>query len=255
MVAALSIVVHDDAAVASQTDTRVLPADCLRCRLAPKTLQTACLCAGGLRPGQMDLTRHDRLPKPACRGRPRPFVLIITGAPASGKTTLGCQLAASLHLPFLSKDLFKETLFDSLGWQDRDWSRRIGGASMALLFRVAGALLEADQSVALESNFYVGGETSQLRELGERYACQFIQVVCTAPSEILVERFVLRARSGQRHPGHVSEASFDEVLPRLLSERWEALELPGPAFTVDTAAGQVDVPVLVRRIAAVTERR
>ena len=112
----------------------------------------------------MHLTRHDRQAKPAGRGRPRPFVLIITGAPASGKTTLGRQLAASLHLPFLSKDLFKESLFDSLGWQDRDWSRRLGGASMALLFRVRGALLEADQSVALESNFYVGGETSQLRE-------------------------------------------------------------------------------------------
>ena len=184
----------------------------------------------------------------------RPVVLVITGAPASGKTTVGRLLAARLQIPFLSKDLFKETLFDSLGWQDRDWSRRLGGASVALLFRVAAALLEADRSVALESNFYAGGDTSELRQLGERYACQFIQVVCTAPAEMLVERFALRARSGQRHPGHVSEASFDEVLPRLLSERWGALDLPGPVFTVDTANGQWNLDDLALRIVALAER-
>jgi len=69
-----------------------------------------------------------------------PVALIITGAPASGKSTLGRQLAAALSLPYLSKDLFKETLFDSLGWQDRAWSQRLGGTSMALLFRSAEAL-------------------------------------------------------------------------------------------------------------------
>jgi predicted kinase len=185
--------------------------------------------------------------------QPRPVLLVITGPPASGKTTVGRQLAARLQIPFLSKDLFKETLFDSLGWQDRDWSRRLGGASMALLFRVTAALLEADRSVALESNFYAGGDTSQLRQLGARYACQFIQVVCTAPGEILVDRFEARARSGQRHPGHADVTSLDELLPRLLSERWEALDLPGPVFTIDTANGQVNVDDLVLRIVAQAE--
>jgi len=37
--------------------------------------------------------------------------------------------------------MFNETLFDNLGGQDRDWSRRLGGASIALLFRVAAAAL------------------------------------------------------------------------------------------------------------------
>ena len=37
-------------------------------------------------------------------------------------------------MPYLSKDLFKETLFDTLGWDDRGWSQQLGSASMALLF-------------------------------------------------------------------------------------------------------------------------
>jgi predicted kinase len=179
-------------------------------------------------------------------------VVIITGAPASGKTTLGRQLAAALGLPYLSKDLFKETLFDSLGWHDRNWSRRLGRASMALLLRSAEALLEAGQSVALESNFSAAWDTAQVRALGERHACQFVQVVCTAPGPTLVERFEQRERSGGRHPGHGGTAALDEILPRLLTERWDALELDGPVFIVDTTDGIVDIAALAHRISRVT---
>ena len=180
-----------------------------------------------------------------------PLVLIVTGPPASGKTTVGRQLAAALSLPYLSKDLFKETLFDSLGWHDRAWSRRLGEASLALLFGSAAALLEAGQSVALESNFYAAWDTPQLRDLQERYACQFVQLVCTAPGPTLVDRFERRERTGERHPGHCGAASLDEILPRLLAERWDALELEGPVFTVDTTEN-VDIETLARSISLAT---
>jgi tRNA(Arg) A34 adenosine deaminase TadA/adenylylsulfate kinase-like enzyme len=182
-------------------------------------------------------------------GKP-PMVLIITGAPASGKSTMGRQLAQALGLPYLAKDLFKETLFDSLGWEDRAWSRRLAGASMALLFRTAAALLEAGQSVALESNFYREWDTPQLRVLSEHFGCRFVQVVCTAPGTTLIERFERRIRTGERHPGHADATWLDEVLPRLLVERWEALDLDGPVFSVDTANGPIDVAGLCRRIRA-----
>jgi adenylylsulfate kinase-like enzyme len=39
-----------------------------------------------------------------------PVVLIITGPPASGKSTLRRKLARKLGLPFLGKDVFKEIL-------------------------------------------------------------------------------------------------------------------------------------------------
>lgn len=135
-----------------------------------------------------------------------PLVLIITGAPASGKTTIGRHLAAHLNLPYFSKDMFKEALFDSLGSIDRDWSRRLGMASMGLLYRCAETLLQAQQSFALECNFYAEWDTPQLRQLHERFGCRFVQVVCTADQATLVDRFARRATSGERHPGH-SDAS------------------------------------------------
>src|ERR1051325_5707184 len=100
------------------------------------------------------LTSYSSIVAMNTSARMPPLVLIITGPPASGKTTIGRPLASALGLPFLSKDVFKESLFNSLGSKDRDWSRQVGLASTRLLFRCAEALLEAGHSCALESNFY-----------------------------------------------------------------------------------------------------
>jgi predicted kinase len=179
-----------------------------------------------------------------------PLVLIITGPPGSGKSTLGRQLVHRLGIPLLSKDLFKETLFDRLGWSDRQWSRRLGGASTALLFRCAAALLEAGQSVALESNFYAAWDTPPLRELAERFGCRFVQVVCTASGSTLIERYKRRIETGERHPGHTESEPLEETLSRVLNGCWEALDLEGPVITVDTEHQTLDaaVDVIVKQI-------
>jgi predicted kinase len=163
-------------------------------------------------------------------------VVIITGPPASGKTTLARKLARQLHLPLLSKDLFKETLFDQFGWSDRDWSRRLGMASMALLFRSAGALLEVGHSVLLESNFYAEIDTGPLLRLAGEYGCGFVQIVCSASPATLEQRYRQRTLTGERHPGHTQSESLDDTVARLLGGRWEALALPGPVITVNTDA-------------------
>ena len=56
---------------------------------------------------------------------PTNYFVIITGPPASGKTSLGIKLVTELKLPFIFKDGIKELLFDSLGWKDRDWSKNL----------------------------------------------------------------------------------------------------------------------------------
>lgn len=162
------------------------------------------------------------------------MVLIITGPPASGKSTLGRQLARTLALPFLGKDMFKEILFDQLGWSDREWSRRLGAASMDLLYQTAAALLEAGQSVALEANFYSEWDTPKLLKLAEVSGCRFVQVVCTASKSTLADRYRQRSVDGPRHPGHTESEQLEETIARLFSGSWEALALEGPVISVDT---------------------
>lgn len=164
-----------------------------------------------------------------------PLLLVITGAPASGKTTIGKRLAADLGCTFLSKDLFKEVLFDELGWRDREWSMRLGSASMRLLYRVAAEVLNAGQSVAVESNFYPHWDNAPLSELQRRYDCRVVQVMCTAPGEVLWQRFERRNVSGERHPGHVDVTRMDELRPIIAEAPWPTLELDGPLLTIETS--------------------
>jgi predicted kinase len=62
-------------------------------------------------------------------------VVLVSGAPGAGKTTVAVPLAAALGLPLLSKDQIKETIFDALDFTDGDLeaSRRASAAAMQLL--------------------------------------------------------------------------------------------------------------------------
>ena len=66
-----------------------------------------------------------RLPGPSVSGRPastgrvaptpRPVLVLVTGAPGSGKTSLGSALADVLRVPFLARDAVRGGLFGTAG--------------------------------------------------------------------------------------------------------------------------------------------
>ena len=55
-------------------------------------------------------------------------VFLVTGLPATGKTTLARALAHALAAPLLSKDCIKEPLLEVLGAPDAHTSRRLSDA-------------------------------------------------------------------------------------------------------------------------------
>lgn len=85
-----------------------------------------------------------------------PALVVVTGLPAAGKTTIARELAATLDLPLLEMDAFKELLYETLGAEDRDRSREIGFAAFALLYHTTTRMLRASTSLVLEANFSVG---------------------------------------------------------------------------------------------------
>src|SRR5687768_2133644 len=89
----------------------------------------------------------------------QPNAVIVTGLPCTGKTTLARRLSADLKLPLICKDDIKETLFDTLGWRDREWSRKLGAATMRLLYMWVEEELAAGRSFIVECNFKVEYDT------------------------------------------------------------------------------------------------
>src|SRR5690348_7819166 len=178
-----------------------------------------------------------------------PPLVIVTGPPASGKTTLGRALAERLDMPFLYKDGIKETLFDTLGWSDREWSRRLGVATYALLFSMLEMELAARRSLVIESNFDAERDGPCFLALRERYGFRPVQVCCVADGAVLLERFRSRAATNERHPGHVELANIAEFEPVLLRGRLDPLPLDSLVIEVDTTDfAQVDVAAIVRKV-------
>lgn len=164
---------------------------------------------------------------------PTPLLILVSGPPGSGKTTLARKLAQDLHLPLLCRDDLKESLFESLGVRDRDWSRELGKASWHQLYTLTALQLGNRCSLIIESNFQPAHDREKLMEIKEGLSCTIVEVHCTASPDILLQRFRDRATSGERHPGHMDHADVPDFEHDLRSHAFAPMHL-GEVITVDT---------------------
>lgn len=157
--------------------------------------------------------------------------IVVSGAPGAGKTLLARPLAAELRVPLLSKDVVKEALFDELGIGDRLWSRRMGRASMAVLYRIAATTPAA----VIEAVFHRDVSIDDLHSLDK----PLIELHCQLDPDIAIARFEQRA-DHERHPGHLDSRQPRNKLEELVNEGCRPLGLGGPLLEVDTS-GTVDI--------------
>lgn len=126
--------------------------------------------------------------------------IVVTGLPATGKSTLARVIAARYGLPVIAKDRIKEQLLDVLPPQDDAASRRLSDASFAVLFALAADLAESRVDAVLEGNFRPDEHERAFAAAGG--AEVVAQVLCRVPEELRRERLAARAADPARHPGH-----------------------------------------------------
>jgi len=162
------------------------------------------------------------------------WFVLVAGWPGSGKSTLAAALAAELGLPLLAKDESKEALMEGLGRPETvAASQRLGKAAVLVMLRAARTCPGA----VLDSTWF-----DYALPLARALPGRLIEVHCTVPRELAMARY--RARTGQRHAGHLDEARGDDEL-------WGKPSCPtglGPVVAVDTS-GPVDVAALAATIA------
>ena len=167
--------------------------------------------------------------------------LVLTGPPCAGKSTLAAPLAATLRWPLLSKDDYKERIFDHLGIGDRAWSRRVSDLAWVLLIREARTLLVAGACCIVEGNL----RAPQRRALTDGgwpssgvTRPTFMEIRCEARPEVLMARYRARIAAGQRHPGHVDLQALTEIEAELATSREATLPpLGGELLHWDTSEG------------------
>jgi predicted kinase len=168
-----------------------------------------------------------------------PLVVVVTGPPAAGKTTIARGIASILRLPLIAKDTIKEALFEGLGTGDLAWSQRLGVGTYLAMVALLDDSVAAGASVVVEANFVRGSEV-ELRVAA--LPARLVQVHCGAPLEVLVERYGKR----ERHPGHVDAERIDALREAVESGRHDPLDLPGETIRLDTSKPVAIGEVLVR---------
>ena len=134
-------------------------------------------------------------------------MIVLTGMPASGKSTVAAKLADALSLPVLAKDEFKEALFDTIGFSCYAEKRKLDHAANAVLLKAAEAMLRSGQSVILDNNFD-GAAAEALNALTECMGVRCVTVFFGGDTEAFYRRYVERDRLHLRHLGHVVQEHY-----------------------------------------------
>ena len=176
-------------------------------------------------------------------------LIIVSGPPSSGKTTISQIVGQELTIPVIGKDVIKEILFDTLGWEDRDWSRKIGHVSIVMLFEMIQRFATSHTPLIAESNFHQEYDTPRFARIASDHQLKMQQVHCMARPDILIDRFTARAQSPNRHPGHVESTMTEEFISILESGVWGPLPLSAPLIEIDTTDWDVvDLHAVIERI-------
>jgi len=167
-------------------------------------------------------------------------VVVVTGIPASGKTTLATALSIQLGWPLISKDVVKEALFDALGTGDLEWSQRLGRAGHVVMYSLGAKCPQ----VILEAHFQRGIAEPELLALNRR----IVQIYCRCPVDVAAERYRRRIDDPDRHAGHLPEHQSDQVMERWMNDVPTSLDLPNALLIEVDTTGPVDIGAVATSI-------
>lgn len=139
--------------------------------------------------------------------QPELVIVLLSGPPAVGKTTVGRHLSERCRVPYLNRDDFKEHVYP-LAQTPETIARRYD-ASQDVWFEAVIAVARAGRSLLADPVASSAHDWEVLpRRFGE-LGQEIVEVRLTAPRETLIDRF--RCRSNPPYAGHLVHA-VDEAI-------------------------------------------
>jgi predicted kinase len=137
-------------------------------------------------------------------------LILVSGPSGSGKTYLAKYLSDQLNIPYFSKDQIKEELFDYLGWSNKEWSHKLGGTAILLMYSIIEKEIKFGRDVIAEANFKPNLDIDRIKKYQEQNKLDVIELHCSADKDILIKRVAQRFEKGERHPGHLDNKLEDQ---------------------------------------------
>ncbi len=164
----------------------------------------------------------------------KPILVIVSGPPGVGKTTLAKKLSAKYKLPLIYKDGFKEILFDKLEVKNSKWSQKLGEVSYDFIHHATEQLLKSGVSHIIEAPFDPSYENEKFTALLKKYDFTPIQIQLKTDRKMIYQRMKERGNNGERHPGHEFDYNITETKIDTLKENYEPLAIIGGIHYVNT---------------------
>ena len=165
-------------------------------------------------------------------------VIMINGLPGTGKTTVGAAMARSMPAPFLSKDVLKEQLAEEHTGMP---SSRLGAVASELMWSHASD----HAGVVIVESFWYAERDAQFAADGllRSGADRAVEVWCTAPVDVVRERYRGRSRSALHRDSERLATDWEGW-----AQNAEPLNLT-PVITLSTAAS-VDTAAVIAAVQA-----
>lgn len=191
-------------------------------------------------------------------------VIVLTGMPAAGKSTVCARLVEAFGYPVIEKDKLKEHLFDHIGFNSYQEKRALDYAANAVVIQVVEQLLQAGCSVIVDNNFdEPSGKT--FSQMISRYAPPCVTVFLKGDPDALYARYVARDGAGKRHVGHAVQDHYpplpgenprytmtrEEFEEKFFKRGMDRFSCPGARLELDTTdLDAVNIPELIASIRA-----
>lgn len=126
------------------------------------------------------------------------FLIIFTGAPASGKSSIAATIAQEFNMPYYSKDDFKISLYEQYGFSNHGEKKKLSLLGEKKLMEQIQLSIIQNQDVVVDNNFKDFKGIKEMSEAEDR--CKIICINLIANPILLAERYNQRISSGNRHP-------------------------------------------------------
>ncbi len=138
----------------------------------------------------------------------KPFLLMLYGYPASGKTYFSRQLAEKMQMAHIQADRIRAELFETPRYDKQE-----NDVVMQLMNYMAGEFLNAGLSVVFDVNMMRGSQRRALREMTRRAGAQSLLVWLQIDTETAFTRGQKRDRRrlDDRYSAQLDRASFDSI--------------------------------------------
>lgn len=152
-------------------------------------------------------------------------LLLILGDLATGKSTFSQILSERYDTIAFTKDSFKETLGDTIGFTNREENLKLSKASVELMQLAFSEFAKRNKNLILEANFHTE-ELEKLYEMADAHQYDVLVLVLRGDLHILHKRYLNRIHHENRHPVHLSTPcnNFEDFVEYIEAARKEKIE-------------------------------